>query len=223
MLLAGQANAQCTKDTDCKGDRVCEAGKCTAPATAATAAPPPGPGEAAPGATAPPDPAHPEAAPGAGAPVVGQALPQAPAAQPPPSSMATEPAAPPPLPPAAPKTHRRSKRALVGGIVMVSAGPIALLGAVAARNAQKRCDDRLSTDYPGNVLPPSERYRVDDCNDYSVPIYFLGITGALLTTIGIPLIIYGAKTVPDTRASRSLEVQPWATPNAGGVRLRLTL
>jgi hypothetical protein len=112
---------------------------------------------------------------------------------------------------------------MAGGIVMVSVGPIALLGAVAARNSQKRCDDQLANDYPDRVLPPSERYRVEECDKYDVPIYLLGIGGAVLTAVGIPLIIYGAKTVPNARASRALEIQPWATPSAGGVRLRLTL
>ncbi len=112
---------------------------------------------------------------------------------------------------------------MVAGIVMVSAGPIALLGAIAARNSQTRCDDRLQADYPDHVLPSSERYRADECDDYSVPIYVLGIGGALLTAVGIPLIIYGGKSMPDVRASRSLELQPWASPTAGGVRLRLTL
>jgi hypothetical protein len=112
---------------------------------------------------------------------------------------------------------------MVGGIVMVSVGPIALLGAVAARNAQERCDDRLSSDYPDHVLPPSERYRAEECDAYSVPVYLFGIGGAVLTAVGIPLIIYGAKNVPDPHASRSLEVQPWATSSAGGLRLRLTL
>jgi len=51
----------------------------------------------------------------------------------------------------------------------------------------------------------------------------MGIGGAILTAVGIPLIIYGAKTVPDEHASRSLELQPWASPTSGGMRLRLTL
>ncbi|WP_255263390.1 hypothetical protein [Pseudomonas aegrilactucae] len=31
----GSATAQCHKDTDCKGDRICEAGVCTSPQSAA--------------------------------------------------------------------------------------------------------------------------------------------------------------------------------------------
>ncbi len=51
------AQAGCSKDTDCKGERICEAGRCVAPAV--TAAPPPPPPPPAPSpapATAPPPP-----------------------------------------------------------------------------------------------------------------------------------------------------------------------
>jgi hypothetical protein len=33
-LFAGQALAQCTKDTDCKGDRICDKGACMSPGAA---------------------------------------------------------------------------------------------------------------------------------------------------------------------------------------------
>lgn len=216
MLMAGKVSAQCTKDTDCKGDRVCEAGKCTAPAT--TPAAPPAPADT----SAPPDAANPAA------PVVGEALPPPAAVSDPPRANLdlppqAPPSAPPPAPPPEPKTQRRSKTALVSGIVMVSAGPIALLGAAVASNSQKRCDDQLESEYPNRTLPASERFREDDCNKYSVPIYVLGIGGALLTAVGIPLIIYGAKNVPSTPPQGTLQIQPWATQASGGVRLRLTL
>ena len=36
LLMSSVARAQCSKDTDCKGNRICEAGVCTtAPASAA--------------------------------------------------------------------------------------------------------------------------------------------------------------------------------------------
>ncbi len=38
MLLSAPAFAQCTKDTDCKGDRICVEGTCTAPSTTASPA-----------------------------------------------------------------------------------------------------------------------------------------------------------------------------------------
>ncbi len=38
LLLVGPAHAGgCSKDTDCKGDRICESGECVAPAGAASA------------------------------------------------------------------------------------------------------------------------------------------------------------------------------------------
>lgn len=112
---------------------------------------------------------------------------------------------------------------MIAGIAMVSVGPIALLGALAAKNGQERCDDSLARDYPDHRLPPSERYRVDQCNEYSAPLYVFGIGGLVMTVAGIPLIVYGAKRVPLNPPSASLRVQPWASPGSGGLRLRLDL
>ncbi len=103
---------------------------------------------------------------------------------------------------------------------MVSVGPLSLLAALAAKSSQDRCDEDLERDYPDHVVPTSERYRTERCDSYTTPIYVLGIGGALLTAAGVPLIIYGAKTVPRQTA---LELRPWATPTAGGMKLRLTL
>lgn len=112
---------------------------------------------------------------------------------------------------------------MVAGIVMVSVGPVALLGALAAKNAQEKCDTALEQDYPDHRLPSSQRYRVDDCNSYAAPLYIFGIGGALLTAAGIPMIIYGAKSVPNGPPTVSLRVLPWANREAGGLRLRLEL
>jgi hypothetical protein len=218
VLVSALANAQCTKDTDCKGDRVCDAGKCTSPLPPAPAAPPGS--EAAAGAT----PGAPTDAAGGGE----QPVP-APAAAPvnlqlqPSPSAAAPPAATTPLPRDEPRTRRRNRGAMIGGIVMVSVGPLALLGAVAAKNAQERCDANLERDYPDRRLPPSERYRAEQCNDYSVPLYVLGIGGAVLIATGIPLIIYGAKNVPSSPPRATLRVLPWAGPTSSGLRLRLDL
>lgn len=43
VVMVVMAQSGCTKDTDCKGDRICEAGSCVAPPAAATLAPPPPP------------------------------------------------------------------------------------------------------------------------------------------------------------------------------------
>ncbi len=106
---------------------------------------------------------------------------------------------------------------------MVSVGPIALLGALAAKNAQEKCDTSLEQQYPDHRLPTSERYRVEQCNGYSAPLYVFGIGGALLTVAGIPLIIYGGKQVPATPARASLRVLPWAGPGSSGLKLRLEM
>jgi hypothetical protein len=218
LLVSTLANAQCTKDTDCKGDRVCEAGKCTSPLPPAPAAPPGSEGALSPG---------PGAETGAGA--GGQQPSPAPAAAPvnlqlqPSPSEAAPAAATAPLERDEPRTRRRSRSAMIGGIVMVSVAPIALLGALAAKNAQEKCDTNLERDYPDHRLPPSERYREDECNDYSVPLYLFGIGGAVLAAAGIPLIIYGAKSMPSSPPRASLRVLPWAGPSSSGLRLRLDL
>ncbi len=112
---------------------------------------------------------------------------------------------------------------MIAGIVMVSVGPISLLGALAAKNAQEKCDTRLTQDYPDHRLPTSEKYRVDECNGYSTPLYLFGIGGALLTAAGLPLIIYGGKHLPAEPAAASLRVLPWAGPHSSGLKLRLEL
>jgi hypothetical protein len=198
-LFSSVASAQCTKDTDCKGDRVCEEGKCTAPVATPSAASPPSPA---------PVPAREAAAP-----------------------VAREPASPLEAPPAAttsleqdePTTRRQSKPAMVAGIVMLSVTPIALLGALSAKNAQDKCDEQLQSDYPGHLLPESERYREDHCNSYSPAVYALGIGGAVLAVVGIPLLIYGAKSVPTGGSKASVQFVPWAGAQSGGLRLKLSL
>jgi hypothetical protein len=230
LLVCGLANAQCTKDTDCKGDRVCEAGKCASPQL--PPAPPAPPGSDTPGATAPasgaepaagadPGQGTPAATPGTAEPAPGNALEPSVNLKVQPASGAAPAGATTPLGQDEPQTRRRSRAAMIAGIAMVSVGPIALLGALAAKNAQEKCDDDLRRDYPDHRLPPSERYRVDQCDEYSAPLYVFGIGGALLSVGGIPLIIYGGKSVPKTSAS--LRVLPWAGPESTGLKLRLEL
>lgn len=230
LLFSGVARAQCTKDTDCKGDRICEEGKCTSP-SAVTPAPTPVPPPAPP-ATAPAPPPVPEAPP------VAHAAPEAPEAPPPdeapPRSSgprdaqelyalgSAPPAATAPLAEDEPVRRRRNAPLMVTGIVMLSVTPVALLGALAARNAQVDCDRELQEDYPGHILPESERYRAERCDDYSASVYVLGIGGAVLGAVGIPLIFYGGARVEDPKP-RAVQLTPWATPQAGGVRLRLAL
>jgi hypothetical protein len=228
LLGSAVAHAQCTKDTDCKGDRVCDAGKCTAPeAVAPPATPAPATGE--------PVPADP-ATPGETPPAEGQPTtepPPAPEAAPvtpqPPLDAGPDPGAP-VAPPAAvkplgadePAVRRRNRNMMVGGIVMVSVGPVALLGALSARNSQENCDEQLESQYPSHMVPSYDAGALERCDNYTVPIYLFGIGGAVLIAAGIPMIIYGGKNVAAAPAKRA-QVLPWATPTSGGLRLRLDL
>lgn len=110
---------------------------------------------------------------------------------------------------------------MISGIVMVSVGPLALLGAMAANSAQNDCDEGLERDYPDHMVPSSQGYRLERCDSYTVPLYVLGIGGAVLVAAGVPMIIYGAKTLPSKPAR--LQVTPWASRESGGLKLRLSL
>lgn len=111
---------------------------------------------------------------------------------------------------------------MVAGIVMVSIAPIALLGALSANSSQEKCDEDLQNQYPGHILPESERYRAERCDDYSTSVYVLGIGSAVLAVAGIPLIIYGARSEPVPKAAR-VQLAPWASTQSGGLRLKLSL
>lgn len=117
------ALAQCTKDTECKGDRVCEDGKCVAPSGAASAA---APSAAAPEPSAAPPVADAEPAP------LSAADPVAPVVAPPPVVK--------------PKLQRHSTGMMVGGIVMVALAPAALVvsGFTALIKVACRADDTRS-------------------------------------------------------------------------------
>jgi hypothetical protein len=117
-----------------------------------------------------------------------------------------------------PALRRRSKAAMTAGVLLTSAAPIALLGALIARNNQTRCDDDVQARFPGHIVPSSERYQVERCDDYSATIYALSIGGGVLAAVGIPLIVYGGRRVPDEKATR-VSISPWATMTSGGLRL----
>lgn len=199
VLASARARAECTKDTDCKGDRVCDAGKCTAPKRS-TPAPSTGAGNADAATAAGPGAGAVSAAPSLATPLVPEAPPKR---------------EEPPVP-------RRSRFAMTAGVFMVSIAPFALIGAAVARNSQSDCDAAIDRDYPDHRLPTSQKFRVDQCNGYSTPIYVLAIGGGALAAAGIPLIIYGARRVP-THASASLQLLPWAGRQSGGLGLRLEL
>jgi len=119
-LATSLARAQCAMDTDCKGDRICEAGKCVQPAA-----------PAAPSAVAPP-----AAAPGAPAGSAGSPAPAAPPTAGAPSGAVAAPAADSPPP----KMVRHSTGMMAGGIVMTSLSPIALLVSATAAVSESVCD-----------------------------------------------------------------------------------
>ena len=224
MLGSAVAHAQCTKDTDCKGDRVCEAGKCTSPALPDAPPPPPGSeagsttGEAV---TLEEDPAAEGKPAGEAAPAPAVAA--APAKPAPDAKAQSGPtAAVAPLAADEPEVRRRSRGMMVGGIVMVSIGPLALLGALSARNSQESCDENLENRYPDHRVPAYDQQALERCDSYTTPIYVFGIAGAVLIAAGVPMIIYGGKNVTATPGPRA-QLLPWASPSSGGLRLRVDL
>jgi hypothetical protein len=128
LFVSQRAFAECTMDTDCKGDRICEQGVCVSPtnatpapaAPAAPAAPPPV-AVSAPAATAAPRPALPED-------------------------------------PPVPRMERHSKAMMTGGIVMVSVAPLALLVAGISALEQDLCEiGHGDTSYSGSSAGVSVR------------------------------------------------------------------
>jgi len=155
LLLSSLAQAQCTKDTECKGNRVCEAGVCKTAATSdAVSAPAP---------DAPSEPV---------------------------------------------KRERHSTGMMVGGIVMVSLAPIALLTSLVANMEKSSCE--MSIIYGSNV---------GNCDRYDPTIIGGLVAAGGLTAIGVPLIVIGSRREPAAVAS----VTPWATPHGGGLGLRVDL
>lgn len=207
VLLAAPAQAQCSKDIDCKGERVCEAGQCVDPKPMEALPPPPPP---PPAAAAPTEGAADAAAPPNAAPP--PAAPQAVAPPPPPVDAEA---------PAAQTMHRRSPAIMTTGIVLTSATlPLMLIAGALSNRAYDDCiKDQYASSNSGTV--PSY-YGSNSCQDSretrATAIIIGGIVGL---GVGIPMIIYGAKKVPDSGPSATLT--PWASPTAGGATLRLTL
>jgi hypothetical protein len=197
LLFASSAHAQCSKDVDCKGDRVCEEGACVSPPAAAAALPP-----------APP-------APSGAAPVAGAA--------PAPAAAAAPAAAPAPLAPVAstfvappvPTTQRHNSGMMAVGIVMVSIGPIALLAAMVTSFNKADCE---SYD-PIFDASGSSSSRDSNCGRYNTPLYVSLLSGVGLIGAGIPMIVIGGKREPIGTA----RLTPWASPHGGGLGLRVDL
>ncbi len=143
------AQAQCSKDTDCKGDRVCDAGQCTSPPAAVAPATSPAPSVAP---AAEPSPAAPVAAP-AIAPAVVQLAP------------VTQVAPRWPLAPTEQPKRRRSTPVMVTGIVMTSAGPVVwLAGLLLVASAHASC--LSSAGYHSNGLySAAQANELNGCRD----------------------------------------------------------
>lgn len=210
LSFTALAEAQCLKDTDCKGDRVCDAGACRAPtaevpqdpngwdvgAAAAT-------GTEAPAAAEAPATARPPAAPV----VPGAAR----AAKPGAALEMREPSADAPDERPRPKMRRRSTGMMAAGIVMVSISPLALIGGAIMAAKQTECDA-----YDG--LPGYRR----SCDANAGAALALTLTGLALVGAGIPLIVIGGKRVP-AKEPWQAQVLPYADPDGTGLRLRLQL
>ena len=196
------ARAQCTKDTDCKGDRVCDAGQCTAPA-----------------------PASPELSPAPGAAAAESANPATAAPAPPMVQLApVQPVAPlGPLAPTDQPMRRRSTPMMVGGIVMTASGPVVwLVGLILVTSAHMSCLGNSS--YHGDTYGYSavQASELNACRNRAAnQSYGVLIGGAVLIGAGIPMIVYGAKKVPDTSLTAS--VAPWLAPGQAGLQLRVDL
>ncbi len=190
LLATSLAQAQCSKDTDCKGDRVCDGGSCVTAAPPAAAAP-----VATPPATA--------------APLTPEPALAAPAVVPPLD-----------LTPPPPKMQRHSKGMMVGGIVMVSLTPVALLVASVAALGKGVCgiDNYDRTDSNGNTV-----YGHSDCSGYNPAIYGALGTALVLAGVGIPLIVIGASKEPVNPSAPTATLSPWATPTSAGLGLRVEL
>jgi hypothetical protein len=102
--------------------------------------------------------------------------------------------------------ERHSTGMMVGGIVMLSLAPIALLTSGIARISKGICD-------------VGDSRGCDD--DYDPTIYGALLTGVVLIGVGVPLIVIGAKKEPVEATTAT--ISPWATPDAAGVGLRIDL
>lgn len=138
----------------------------------------------------------------------------APATAPPAAALAYE---PPPEEPIKLKPRRHSTGMMVGGIVMVSFVPIALLVSLVANAEQSSCES--GGFYYSSSSDFSSYTDTNNCDKYDKTIYGGALAALALAGVGIPLIAIGAKREPVATA----RVTPWATPQAAGLKLRLDL
>jgi hypothetical protein len=217
LSFTSLAEAQCLKDTDCKGDRVCDAGACKAPArvadqdpngwdVGATAPPADTAASVPPADTAASAGAPPATAPVAGVPAAAHAVKSGVPLQ------MREPSAEVADERPRPKMKRRSTGMMVAGIVMVSVSPLPLIGGLMMATERSRCNA-----YSDGVL---DYHR--ECDTDGGVAAALTLTGLALIGAGIPLIVIGGKRVP-AKEPWQAQLSPYAEPDGAGFRLRLQL
>jgi len=171
LLFSSAAQAQCTKDTDCAGARVCESNACVLPANAT-----------------------PESVP---VPADAPAVTPAPAAAP----RAHEPAAAPT------RTKMRSLPLVLVGAATSSVGLGLMVFAGLQGFGYAFCE----------VVGGA--YASGTCQSGALKTLALG---AGVAAVGIPLVIIGAKRVPDEPTAQ-VALVPVAVPKGAGFGLRLEL
>jgi hypothetical protein len=202
LLAASVVHAQCTKDTDCKGERVCDAGVCTAPA-----APAPDPNGWGVSADAP------EAAESPAAASPAAAVRKPPSASASPRELQPSIAASDESPPK-PKMERNSTGMMAAGIVMVSISPIPLIAGLLYSAHATVCRGSDAAIGDDDYDP--------DCSHYNTAAIVYTFTSLALLGAGVPMIVIGGKRVPAKQPWQAAVV-PYATPSGAGVSLRLEL
>jgi hypothetical protein len=176
LVSSATARAQCTKDIECKGDRVCNRGVCD---EAANVGRPPG-----------------EPAPGPGSTSLS-------------SASGSEPVEVPMM------FGRRSRGAMVTGIVLTSAGAASFIATTVFVILSVNCRSDFDDKFGNNTLPEAAADELERCRSYQTSSGVAALGGLVLTGVGIPLWIYGAKKVP----VRSAVLSPWLAPNVAGLSL----
>lgn len=110
--------------------------------------------------------------------------------------------------------RRRSTGMMVGGIVMTSLAPVALLVAVAGSANKSLCQSQQSYSFD------SYGYTNESCSKHDGTIYGGLLMGALLAGVGIPMIVVGAKRIP---ARPTATLSPWLSPQSAGLGLHVDL
>lgn len=190
MICFGrEAQAECTTDVECKGDRICVEGACA-------------------------DPPAKEVTPSVSAPA-----PLPPAASPAPAQLsesggaATEPMKTPAS--AAPRMERRSQGLFVAGIVSLALVPAGLAVAGLANFSKFGCE----SDAEFEAFGATSRGRIPEpanCGGYDAAIYGGLVASAAFLGGGLAMLLYGVKKVP-VEQGHDVSVRPWLAPTSAGL------